>query len=88
MKINLKDVFFVVCYLSLLLVAYQNSNSIEEKVDSVRQENTFNDGIGFYIPGSSCVIKATADIEIQRFKDMMAVCAARHLQYLESQKEN
>ena len=88
MKINLKDVFFVVCYLSLLIVAYQNSNSIEQKVDSVRQENTFNDGIGFYIPGSSCVIKATADIEIQRFKDMMAVCAARHLQYLESQKEN
>jgi len=88
MKINLKDAFFVVCYLSLLFVAYQNSNSIEQKVDSVRQEDTFNNGIGFYMPGSSCVIKATADIEIQRFKDMMAVCAARHLQYLESQKEN
>ena len=87
MKIEMKDVFFLAGYLSLLWIAHDNSRSIEAKVDTVRQENTFNDGIGFYMPGSSCVIKATADIEIQRFKDMMAVCAARHLQYLESQKE-
>ena len=87
MKFEMKDVFFLACYASLLWIAYDNSKSLEAKVDSVRQENTFNDGIGFYMPGSSCVIKATADIEIQRFKDMMAVCAARHLQYLESQKE-
>ena len=88
MNIEMKDVFFLACYASLLWIAYDNSRSLEAKVDTVRQENTFNDGIGFYMPGSSCVIKATADVNIQKFKDMTAVCAARHLQYLESQKEN
>lgn len=87
MKYDMKNIFFVAGYLSLLWIAYENSRSLEAKVDTVRQENSFNDGIGFYMPGSSCVIKATADVSIQKFKDMMAVCAARHLQYLESQKE-
>ena len=87
MSIEMKDVFFLACYASLLWIAYDNSRSLEAKVDTVRQENTFNEGIGFYMPGSSCVIKATPDVGIQKFKDMMAVCAARHLQYLESQKE-
>ena len=87
MNIEMKDVFFLTGYLSLIWIAYDNSRSLEEKVDTVRQENSFNEGIGFYMPGSSCVIKATADVGIQKFKDMMAVCAARHMQYLESQKE-
>jgi len=87
MNIEMKDVFFLTGYLSLIWIAYENSRSLEEKVDTVRQENTFNEGIGFYMPGSSCVIKATPDVGIQKFKDMLAVCSARHLQYLESQKE-
>ena len=84
----MKDVFMVTGFLGLFYVSHQNNKSLEARVDTVRQENTFNDGIGFYMPGSSCVIKATADVGIQKFKDMTTVCAARHLQYLESQKVN
>ena len=86
MNIEMKDIFIVTGFLGLFYVSHQNNKSLEARVDTVRQENSFNEGIGFYMPGSSCVIKATADVGIQKFKDMMAVCAARHLQYLESQK--
>ena len=88
MKIEMKDVFIVSGFLGLFYVSHQNNKSLEARVDTVRQENSFNEGIGFYMPGSSCVIKATPDVGIQKFKDMMSVCAARHLQYLESQKRS
>ena len=70
MNIEMKDVFIVSGFLGLFYVSHQNNKSLEARVDTVRQENSFNEGIGFYMPGSSCVIKATrrcGHTKIQRY---------------------
>ena len=54
--------------------------------ESVRQENQINQGQAVYMPGASCVIKATADIDLQKFRDLAAACSMKHMEYLGSLK--
>ena len=49
-------------------------------------KHQINQGQAVYMPGASCVIKATADIDLQKFRDLAAACSMKHMEFLESIK--
>ena len=79
-------ILLVTAYAALLLGMFYQFGNLSTAVESVRQENQINQGQAVYMPGASCVIKATADIDIQKFKDLAAACSMKHMEYLEGIK--
>jgi len=73
-------------YAALLAGMFYEFGNLTTAVESVRQENQINQGQAVYMPGSSCVIKATPDIDIQKFRDLAAACSMKHMEYLEGIK--
>ena len=76
----------VAAYAALLVGMFYEFGNLNTVVESVRQENQINQGLAVYMPGASCVIKATADIDIQKFRDLAAACSMKHMEYLEGIK--
>tara|TARA_R100001440_G_scaffold44959_1_gene64701 strand:+ start:316 stop:591 length:276 start_codon:yes stop_codon:yes gene_type:complete len=87
MKSTTRFIFLFLGYLAVAGGMYYEFGNLNDAVESVRQENQINQGLAVYMPGASCVIKATPDIDIQKFKDLAAACSIKHLEYLESQKD-
>jgi hypothetical protein len=79
-------ILLITAYVALLLGMFYQFGNLSTAVESVRQENQINQGQAVYMPGASCVIKATADIDIQKFKDLAAACSMKHMEYLEGIK--
>ena len=79
-------ILLVAAYAALLVGMFYEFGNLSTAVESVRQENQINQGQAVYMPGSSCVIKATPDIDIQKFRDLAAACSMKHLEYLEGIK--
>tara|TARA_A100001011_G_scaffold386578_1_gene462721 strand:+ start:574 stop:846 length:273 start_codon:yes stop_codon:yes gene_type:complete len=79
-------ILLITAYVALLLGMFYQFGNLSTAVESVRQENQINQGQAVYMPGSSCVIKATPDIDIQKFKDLAAACSMKHMEYLEGIK--
>ena len=89
MKANKNLVFYALIWITLLVVAYldyQRNVVLQEEITRTRQQNQMNQGLAVYMPGASCVIKTTADIDVPKFKDLAAACAIKHLEYLEGIK--
>ena len=79
-------ILLVAAYAALLVGMFYEFGNLTTAVESVRQENQINQGLAVYMPGASCVIKATPDIDIQKFKDLAAACSIKHMEYLEGIK--
>lgn len=79
-------ILLVTAYAALLLGMFYQFGNLSTAVESVRQENQINQGQAVYMPGASCVIKATSDIDIQKFRDLAAACSMKHMEYLEGIK--
>ena len=89
MNANKNLVFYALIWITLLVVAYldyQRNVVLQEEITRTRQQNQINQGLAVYMAGSSCVIKATADIDVPKFKDLAAACTIKHLEYLEGIK--
>ena len=89
MKANKNLVFYALIWITLLVVAYldyQRNVVLQEEITRTRQQNQMNQGLAVYMPGASCVIKTTADIDVPKFKDLAAARAIKHLEYLEGIK--
>ena len=78
-------ILLVAAYAALLVGMFYEFGNLSTAVESVRQENQINQGQAVYMPGSS-VIKATPDIDVQKFRDLAAACSIKHMEYLESLK--
>ena len=76
----------VAAYAALLVGMFYEFGNLNTVVESVRQENQINQGLAVYMPGASCVIKATSDIDIQKFRDLAAACSMKHMEFLEGIK--
>ena len=79
-------ILLATAYAALLLGMFYQFGNLSTAVESVRQENQINQGQAVYMPGASCVIKATSDIDIQKFRDLAAACSMKHMEYLEGIK--
>jgi hypothetical protein len=86
MKSSTRFIFLTLAYTALLGGMFYEFTNLNAAVESVRQENQINQGQAVYMPGASCVIKATSDIDIQKFRDLAAACSMKHMEYLGSLK--
>tara|TARA_R110002020_G_scaffold756_2_gene3826 strand:- start:25471 stop:25743 length:273 start_codon:yes stop_codon:yes gene_type:complete len=86
MKSSNRFIFLFIAYLAIAGGIFYEFTNLNAAVESVRQENQINQGQAVYMPGASCVIKATADIDLQKFKDLAAACSMKHMEYLEGIK--
>jgi hypothetical protein len=86
MKSSTRFIFLTFAYTALLGGMFYEFTNLNAAVESVRQENQINSGQAVYMPGASCVIKATADIDLQKFRDLAAACSMKHMEYLEGIK--
>ena len=89
MNANKNLIFYALIWITLLIVAYldyQRNVVLQEEITRTRQQNQINQGLAVYMAGSSCVIKATADIDVPKFKDLASACTIKHLEYLEGIK--
>ena len=72
MKSSNRFIFLFIAYLATAGGIFYEFTNLNAAVESVRQESQINQGQAVYMPGASCVIKATADIDLQKFRDLAA----------------
>ena len=86
MKKTVSFILLIGGYIVLMAGMFYEFTNLNAAVESVRQENQINQGQAVYMPGASCVIKATSDIDIQKFRDLAAACSMKHMEFLEGIK--
>ncbi len=57
---------------------------IKKGIEAVRINNELNQGLAVYMPGASCTIKATSDIDAFKFTDLAQACVIKHREYLDT----
>ena len=57
---------------------------IKKGIEAVRINNELNQGLAVYMPGASCMIKATPDIDAFKFTDLAHACVMKHKEYLDT----
>ena len=55
-----------------------------KKIEQVTSMEKYESGKAIYMPGASCTIRATSDIDESLFVELAMACAKRHGKYLNS----
>ena len=77
----------IIMLIAILFVAVSEIYSsiyIHKGLEAVRINNELNQGLAVYMPGASCTIKATADIDAFKFTDLAQACVVKHKEYLDT----
>ena len=77
----------IIIVLAILLVGISEIYStiyIHKGLEAVRINNELNQGLAVYMPGASCMIKATPDIDAFKFTDLAHACVMKHKEYLDT----
>ena len=77
----------IIIVLAILLVGISEIYStiyIHKGLEAVRINNELNQGLAVYMPGASCMIKATPDIDAFKFTDLAQACVTKHKEYLDT----
>ena len=77
----------IIMLIAILFVAVSEIYSsiyIHKGLEAVRINNELNQGLAVYMPGASCMIKATPDIDAFKFTDLAHACVTKHKEYLDT----